>query len=217
MIVDDHGAPLPAGQSGLHRRLVPHPGCGLSAITGELVVPGRVDDMLSVGGMKAALGPVVERIKAIDGILDAMIASVVDRSGCEALLVALEIASDAASPDLQSQISAVIQHYASAYQLLLLSAFPAPRRARYVRRTFGRLIGLSSASIDRDLRTRPVPRAEQARRCVRGGAPAATLRTTGNPRNATNRPGRRGSVGWRATGGRHAGTPMRSWGLTSCS
>ncbi len=147
MIVDDHGAPLPAGRTGLIRvrsdtmtdGYIGEPDLtkaafidgwyhtqdvGFQPSPGELVVLGRADDMLTVGGMKVAPGPVAERIKAIDGILDAMIASVVDRSGCEALLVAVEIGSDTAPPDLQSQISAVIQHYASAYQLLLLSAFP---------------------------------------------------------------------------------------------
>jgi acyl-CoA synthetase (AMP-forming)/AMP-acid ligase II len=89
-----------------------------------LVVLGRADDVLNVGGMKVPPGPIEEQIRAIDGILDASVAGVPCPSGREVLLVAVETGSNACQPDFRAQVSPIIQQYASAYELLPLSVFP---------------------------------------------------------------------------------------------
>ena len=147
MIVDDRGTPLPIGQTGLIRiqsdtmadgyigapeltRKAFADGwyhtqdLGFQPSPGTLVVLGRTDGMLNVGGIKIAPDPVVEQIKAIDGILDAMVASVVAPSGYEVLLVAVETGSGGGPPKLEGLISGIIQHYASIYELLPLPVFP---------------------------------------------------------------------------------------------
>ena len=89
-----------------------------------LVVLGRADDMLNIGGMKIPPGPVIEQIKAIEGILDAAVAGVVNAAGSEVLLVAVETGTSGPPPDFQAKIGVIIQQYASAYVLLPLSVFP---------------------------------------------------------------------------------------------
>ncbi len=147
IITDASGAQLPFGQTGLIRirsdtmtdGYIGAPDLTAAAFidgwshTNELgfqpspetlVVLGRSDDMLNVGGMKVAPGPVVEQIKAIEGILDAMVGITVDRSGCDALLIAVETGLDGGPPDLQGLIGSIIQQFASAFVLLPLPVFP---------------------------------------------------------------------------------------------
>jgi len=147
MIVDPAGNPLPFGETGLIRiqsdtmatGYLDAPEQTAAAFVGgwyqtndlghqpsptELVVSGRTDDMLNVGGLKIPPGPVIEQLKAIDGILDATIATVRDASGCEVLLVAVETGLDDGASDLGPLVSPIIRHYASIYQLLPLRVFP---------------------------------------------------------------------------------------------
>jgi acyl-coenzyme A synthetase/AMP-(fatty) acid ligase len=146
-IVDDHGNKVPIGQTGLIRirsdtmadGYVDAPALtkaafidgwyhtgdqGFQPSPGTLVVLGRTDDMLNVGGMKIPAGPVVAQIKAVDGIDDAMVARAVDGAGREVLLVAVEVGSNGGPPDLEGLISPIIQRYSSTYELLPLPAFP---------------------------------------------------------------------------------------------
>jgi len=66
----------------------------------------------------------VEQIRAIDGVLDAMVTTVVNAQGMEALLVAIETGSDGGPLGLEAAINPIIQRYASRYVLLPLAAFP---------------------------------------------------------------------------------------------
>jgi acyl-CoA synthetase (AMP-forming)/AMP-acid ligase II len=147
MIADDHGHAVPIGQPGLIRikcdtmvtGYVDAPelsrktfvdgwyhssDIGFQTSPRTLVVLGRADDVLNVGGMKVPPGPIEEQIRAIDGILDATVTCVPGPSGREVLLVAVEIGSNAGQPDLRPLISPIVQLYASAYVLLPLALFP---------------------------------------------------------------------------------------------
>jgi fatty-acyl-CoA synthase/O-succinylbenzoic acid--CoA ligase len=147
MIVDDRGMPVPPGQTGLIRvrsDTMTDGYIGAPALTEAafidgwyhtndlgfqpspetLVVVGRADEMLNIGGMKVPPGPVVEQIRAIDGVLDAMVTTVVNAQGMEALLVAIETGSDGGPLGLEAAINPIIQRYASRYVLLPLAAFP---------------------------------------------------------------------------------------------
>jgi acyl-CoA synthetase (AMP-forming)/AMP-acid ligase II len=147
MIVDDHGQPVPPGETGLIRirsDTMTDGYLGAPALTaaafldgwyhtndvgfqpspGTLVVMGRADDMLNVGGMKVPPGPVVEQIRTIDGVLDAMVTSVVNARGIEVLLVAVETGLGGDRSGLEAAINPIIQRYASRYVLLPLPAFP---------------------------------------------------------------------------------------------
>jgi O-succinylbenzoic acid--CoA ligase len=88
------------------------------------VVLGRADDVLNVGGVKVPPGPIEEQIRAIDGVLDAMVTGVLGPLGREVLLVAVETGPTVGQPDLRALISPIVQQYASAYALLPLAVFP---------------------------------------------------------------------------------------------
>jgi acyl-CoA synthetase (AMP-forming)/AMP-acid ligase II len=147
MIVDDRGQSLPAGETGLIRiqtDTMTDGYLGAPALTAAafpqgwyhtndlgfqpspetLVVMGRADDMLNIGGMKVPPGPVVEQLRTIDGVLDAMVMSVVNAQGIEVLLVAVETGSDGGPAGLEAAINPIVQRYASRYVLLPLPAFP---------------------------------------------------------------------------------------------
>ena len=97
---------------------------GFQPSSRTLVVLGRADDVLNVGGTKVPPGPIEEQIRAIDGVLDATVTDVLGPSGREVLLVAVETGSPAGPPDLRPLISPIVQRYASAYVLLPLAVFP---------------------------------------------------------------------------------------------
>jgi acyl-CoA synthetase (AMP-forming)/AMP-acid ligase II len=147
MIVDDHGKALLIGERGIIRiqsnrmpdGYIDAPeetaaafidgwyhsnDFGYQPSARELVVLGRADDMLNIGGVKIAPGPLIEQLKAIDGIQDASVASIVDPADGQCLLIAVETGSPDAATDFQSMITKVVQQYASAYVLLPMTAFP---------------------------------------------------------------------------------------------
>jgi acyl-CoA synthetase (AMP-forming)/AMP-acid ligase II len=147
MIVDDHGRRVPPGDAGLIRirsDTMTDGYLGAPALTaatfldgwyhtsdlgfqpspGTLVVLGRADDMLNVGGMKVPPGPVAEQIRTIDGVLDAMVTRVVNAKGVEVLLVAVETGLDGDTAGLEAAINPIIQRYASRYVLLPMAVFP---------------------------------------------------------------------------------------------
>jgi len=147
MIVDERGAAVPPGETGLIRvrsdtmtdGYLDAPALtaaafldgwyhtndlGFQPSPGTLVVLGRADGMLNVGGMKVPPGPVEEQIKAVDGLLDAVVTNVVNAKGIEVLLVAVETGSGSDRSGLEAAINPIIQRYASRYVLLALAEFP---------------------------------------------------------------------------------------------
>jgi acyl-coenzyme A synthetase/AMP-(fatty) acid ligase len=146
-VVDERGEPVPLGQPGRIRistdamtggylgapeltRAVFVDGwqhtddIGFQPAEGKLVLLGRADDMLNVGGIKVAPGPIEERLKEIDGILDALVTSIDDNLETAVILVALETRLDADLSRLEQLITPVMVDYAAEFRLIALSAFP---------------------------------------------------------------------------------------------
>jgi acyl-CoA synthetase (AMP-forming)/AMP-acid ligase II len=147
MIVDDRGQTVPMGETGRIRTrsdtmtdgYLDAPALTAATFVGgwynsndlgfqpspeTLVVVGRADGMLNVGGVKIPPGPVEDQIRTIDGVLDAMVTNVVNARGLEVLLVAVETGSGGGVPGLEAAINPIIQLYASRYFLLPLPVFP---------------------------------------------------------------------------------------------
>ena len=146
-IEDDQGKPLPIGQTGLiylksdtmTDGYVNAPDLtqttfvdgwfrtsdiGFQPSTDKLVVLGRNDDMLNVGGLKIAPGPIEQRLKAIDGVGDALVTSIDDHMATRVMLVAIETAPDADPAALISQITPIVRAYVGYFQLVALPRFP---------------------------------------------------------------------------------------------
>ena len=146
-ICDAAGSPLPLGQSGLIRvksdlmvtgyiddselwRRTFIDGwfhtndLGSQPSPNELVVLGRADEVLNIGGAKVSHSHIVEELRAIDGIRDAIVIQALDAAGISVLVVAVETGPSGGPDNLRSLIRPIIQGFASAYCLLRLEVFP---------------------------------------------------------------------------------------------
>jgi acyl-coenzyme A synthetase/AMP-(fatty) acid ligase len=146
-ILDDRGEPVPLGHRGLIciktdtmtdcyvgapelTRAVFIDGwhhtndIGFQPSEGRLVLLGRADDMLNIGGIKIAPGPIEERLKAIDGVRDALVTSIDDNLETTLLLVAVEAEPDGDPADIEQRLTPIIEEYADGFKLMVLSVFP---------------------------------------------------------------------------------------------
>jgi acyl-coenzyme A synthetase/AMP-(fatty) acid ligase len=145
-IVDECGEPLPLGQSGricvLSDTMVDgyadapeltrdafvngwfHTSdVGFQPSEGTLVVLGLTDDMLNIGGVKIAPGPIEQRLKAIDGIRDAFVTTIDETFKTGILLVGIEI-EDAGSTDRRRLVTRIIGEYSADFRIIALPEFP---------------------------------------------------------------------------------------------
>jgi acyl-coenzyme A synthetase/AMP-(fatty) acid ligase len=146
-IVDERGGLLPMGQRGLIRiqsdtmtdgyvnapeltREVFVDGWfhtsdfGFQPSRRKLVVLGRDDDMLNIGGLKIAPGPIEQRLKAIDGVQDALVTGIDDHLQTRVLLVAVEMAPHADPAILAQLITPIVRAHVTFFQLAVLPEFP---------------------------------------------------------------------------------------------
>jgi acyl-coenzyme A synthetase/AMP-(fatty) acid ligase len=98
----------------------------------KLIVAGRADDILNVGGIKVPPAPIEERIRRIEGVNDAAVLSVENDNGVGMLLVAIETA-DPANFNQDEQISAIIKPYKRPFDLMAMPAFPRTDTAKVKR------------------------------------------------------------------------------------
>jgi acyl-CoA synthetase (AMP-forming)/AMP-acid ligase II len=91
---------------------------------GKLVVLGRADDMLNIGGIKLPPAPIEDEIKQIDGVLDVVLLTMPNSGGVDALLVAVEVDTPRAPDDLRARIERVVMRYVRSFHFLPLPSFP---------------------------------------------------------------------------------------------
>jgi acyl-coenzyme A synthetase/AMP-(fatty) acid ligase len=97
---------------------------GFQPSKGKLVVLGRGDGMLNIGGVKVAPGPIEEQLKAIDGIGDALVTGTDDQLATENMLVAIEMVPGARPDALAALITPIIRSNVTHFQLLFMWGFP---------------------------------------------------------------------------------------------
>ncbi len=90
----------------------------------RLVVLGRGDDILNVGGVKLSPGPIEAQIKAIDGITDAALLAIDGADRATGLLVAVETATGDLPPDFAARLNPVMAPTMTAFKLLVTRQFP---------------------------------------------------------------------------------------------
>jgi acyl-coenzyme A synthetase/AMP-(fatty) acid ligase len=146
-IVDEAGRDLPHGEPGLIRvktETMVHGYFNNPALTeasfiggwyqtsdfgimpepGKLMLLGRADDMLNIGGVKIAPAPIEARVKLIGGIADAVVMSVASANDVGLLLVVVEVDGNPRPADLAEQISLVASDYVPAFEIMLSRRFP---------------------------------------------------------------------------------------------
>jgi acyl-CoA synthetase (AMP-forming)/AMP-acid ligase II len=97
---------------------------GFQPSINELVVLGRADDVLNIGGLKVSPSQIEDDIRAIDGVFDAIAIQALNRLEIDVLVVAVEVGPGDGRNGLASLISPIIQRFASTYELLPLASFP---------------------------------------------------------------------------------------------
>jgi acyl-coenzyme A synthetase/AMP-(fatty) acid ligase len=100
-----------------------------------LVVLGRADDVVVVGGRKMAPEPIEEALRRIPGVRDAAVMGVDDLLDTGVMLVAVEVGVDGTASDLAALIAQVVTPYASGFQILPLAAFPRTETGKIRRET----------------------------------------------------------------------------------
>ena len=90
----------------------------------RLVVLGRTDNVMNVGGVKIDPGPIEAAIKKIAGVSDALVTVLRDEIASGILLVAVETNPDRPPPGLRRAIIHLIGPRLGFHRVLLLAAFP---------------------------------------------------------------------------------------------
>lgn len=90
----------------------------------RLVLLGRVDEVLNIGGRKLAPAPFEAAIRALQGVSDAALLRVVDAAGVEHLMVAVETADGTPPPGLVSDVRAILRQDFAAHMLRVMHDFP---------------------------------------------------------------------------------------------
>ncbi|MGE0225876.1 MAG: class I adenylate-forming enzyme family protein [Acetobacteraceae bacterium] len=89
-----------------------------------LVVLGRQDGMLNIGGVKISPEPVVAELKSVPGVEDAFVMSLGDSVESGALLVALQLAEGVAATQVRAPVDAIVRRLVRFYHLLPTRALP---------------------------------------------------------------------------------------------
>jgi acyl-coenzyme A synthetase/AMP-(fatty) acid ligase len=97
---------------------------GYQPTTDTLVVLGRADGMLNVGGLKLAPDPIVERLRDIPGIEDALVTKFDDNLETGAVLIALQAREGVVSAPIAEQVDAVLRPHVRFYHLLWTTSLP---------------------------------------------------------------------------------------------
>ena len=90
----------------------------------RLVVLGRTDNVMNVGGVKIDPGPIEAAIKKIAGVSDALVTVLRDEIASGILLVAVETNPDRPPPGLRRAIIRLIGPRLGFHRVLMLAAFP---------------------------------------------------------------------------------------------
>jgi len=91
---------------------------------GKLNVIGRADDMLNIGGRKVAPYPLEERIRALEGVADAVLLSAPDEQGIEDLHVFVEPRENVTQEQIQPLLVPLLNRHTTTYAAYFLKQLP---------------------------------------------------------------------------------------------
>ncbi len=90
---------------------------------GKLVVLGRSDDMLNIGGIKLPPGPLEDEIRRLPNVRDAALLTQ-DDGAAAGLVVAVELASPCPVNSLLASVAPLVRRHVPAFDLLAFPSFP---------------------------------------------------------------------------------------------
>jgi acyl-coenzyme A synthetase/AMP-(fatty) acid ligase len=160
-IVDEHGREKPYGETGLIKvksgtmieGYLDNPALtaasfrdgwfhssdfGMMPGPGRLVVLGRSDDMLNVGGRKLAPGPIEDRLKTVPGVRDAAAFSAANSNGVAVLVVAIE-ADLAGGDNLKAALVDAVRRNVGRCHIMVAKSLPRTKNGKIRRRALQEL------------------------------------------------------------------------------
>jgi acyl-coenzyme A synthetase/AMP-(fatty) acid ligase len=100
---------------------------------GRLVVLGRADEMLNLGGIKIAPHPIEERIRAIDGVTDAVLLDLDDAFGISALHIVIERDDPALDRHMEARLVHLLVGHATSFKLHCVDRLPRTQMGKVQR------------------------------------------------------------------------------------
>ena len=97
---------------------------GYQPAPGKLVVLGRADDVLNIGGVKVPPGALEDALRRIPGVRDAVVMSIDRPDHTTALLVAIEVAGEQAIVGLRDNVGAILSRHVRHFEIMPLPWFP---------------------------------------------------------------------------------------------
>ena len=97
---------------------------GYQPAPGKLVVLGRADDVLNIGGVKVPPGALEDALRRIPGVRDAVVMSIDRPDHTTTLLVAIEMAGEHAQAGLRDSVSAILSRHVRHFEIMPLPWFP---------------------------------------------------------------------------------------------
>ena len=176
-IVDEHGCDRPLGETGLIRVRTETmvegyyndpaqtaanfvdgwfrtSDLGVMPARGRLVILGRADDMLNIGGVKFLPAPIEARIKTIDGVADAVLVSVEGAGEVATVLVAIEAANGTPPPGIKEHLNPILWPYVRTFAVLITPQFPRTDNGKVRRKDVAAMYAQVRAKPDRVIRSR---------------------------------------------------------------
>lgn len=89
-----------------------------------LVVLGRADDMLNIGGVKIMPGPIEARLRGVEGVRDALVTDLDGQFSTREALVAIEMAPGVDAALLRQRVDPIVGSSIGSYRLVMLPVLP---------------------------------------------------------------------------------------------
>lgn len=162
-VVDDAGRILGTGETGLIE------GCSTSMVEGylwdaeatraafvdgwyrtndvgfmpapdKLVVLGRADDMLNIGGVKISPCGLEDRIRALNSVADTVLLALPDHNGTAQLTVTIELRDADAGALLQEHVGEIVRPYVDEFAIRIVDSLPRTDTGKVIRAEVRRML-----------------------------------------------------------------------------
>jgi acyl-coenzyme A synthetase/AMP-(fatty) acid ligase len=97
---------------------------GIMPEPGKLVVLGRADEMINLGGIKLAPNPIEERIRAADNVTDVVLVGLDNAAGTGELHIFIERIGPVSEPELDALIAPLLLGYVTTYVVHFTDRLP---------------------------------------------------------------------------------------------
>ncbi|HET6606233.1 MAG TPA: class I adenylate-forming enzyme family protein [Rhodopila sp.] len=118
---------------------------GFQPASDRVVVLGRADDMLNVGGMKLAPGPLEAELCTICDVQAAVLLTTPDGNGVQRLCAVIERDGGAEDPGMRNRVEALLRSHADKVQVVYLPEFPRNESGKVRRDALRAMLGTQAA------------------------------------------------------------------------